>query len=131
MTSDSGSLEPPGPPRDWRPEWQLPRVVAVETQRVTPESPRRRNFESALPRPEYAIEFLVETDAPVPVLAPGPVLHVGATPVTEVREDDPTHYRFLALQPDALEPGAPLRLGWSEQPPAEQQDIESRYETPA
>ena len=131
MTSDSGSLEPPGPPRDWRPEWQLPRVVAVETQRVTPEPPRRRNFESALPRPEYAIEFLVETDAPVPVRAPGPVLHVGATPVTEVREDDPTHYRFLALQPDALEPGAPLRLGWSDQPPAEQQDIASRYETPA
>jgi hypothetical protein len=130
MTSDPGALEPPGPPRDWRPEWQLPRVLAVQTQRVTPEPPRRRNFESILPYPEYAIEFLVETDAPIPIRALAPVLYVGSTPVTEVREDDPTHYRFVSLEPDALEKGAPLRLGWSGQPPAEQQDIGAGYESP-
>jgi len=72
----------------------------------------------------------VQTDAPIPVRALGPVLYVGSTPVTEVREDDPTHYRFIALEPDALERGAPLRLAWSGQPPAEDQDIGSRYEIP-
>src|SRR5687768_3429708 len=48
-----------------------------------------------------------------------------ATVGVRTSDDDPTHYRFVALQPDALEPGAPLRLGWSDQPPSEQQDIGS------
>jgi len=130
MTSDPGSLESSAPFGDRRTSLQLPGVVAVQAQRVTPEPPARRNFDSALPRPEQAIEFAVETDAPIPIRALAPVLFVGDTAVTEVRADDPTHYRFLALQPDALQDGAVLRLGWSGRAPAEGQDIGARYEAP-
>ena len=115
MTTDPGEFERPGR----GPGFELPDVVSVRIRRVRHERPARRNFRSALPAVDNAVEVLVETTAPIPIRALGPVLWVGDTPLTEATADDETHYRFLGLQPHRLTANAPLRLGWSGQPPAD------------
>lgn len=109
MTNDQGQREP----RGRRPDFRLPGVLGVVARRTRFEPPVRRNFESVLPTLESTVEFLVETDGPIPARALAPVLYVGDTPVTEVSADDETHYRFVALAPDDLRAGAPVSLGWS------------------
>jgi hypothetical protein len=126
MSTDSGVLEPPEP----RPAQDLPQVTDLRARRVRFEPPERRNFPSALPRLDSTVEFLVETDAPIPARALAPVLYVGDTPASEVTADDATHYRFVTLQPDALEDGAPISLGWSGRPPAERAETAYRFEDP-
>lgn len=118
MTSDPGARE-----RRRKPRFDLPAVVSVEARPATFEPPRRRNFASQLPVLESTVEFLVETDAPIPVRALAPVIYVGETAVTEVFAEGDTHYRFVALQPDELRAGAPITLGWSGAP------VEERVET--
>jgi hypothetical protein len=125
MSSDPGELEP----REALPIFDLPRTKSVETRR-TQFIPRRRNFMSALPEVDNAIEILVATDSPIPVRALGPVLVVGETVLTEVAADDDTHYRFVALEPEALDPGAPISLGWSGRPPAESIPTGFQFEPP-
>jgi hypothetical protein len=126
MSSDPGELEP----REASPIFELPQVKSVETRR-TQFIPRRRNFRSALPEVDNAVEFVVATDSSIPARALGPVLVVGETVLTEVAADDDTHYRFVALEPEALEPGAPISLGWSGRPPAESIPTGFRFELPA
>jgi hypothetical protein len=123
MTSDSGEREKRPP----RPRFDLPKVTGIEIRRIAWEPPRRRNFESALPKVTEAVEFLVETEEPIPVRGLGPVLYVGDAPIVEVRADDATHYRFVGLQPDSYEPGAPLSLGWSGRP-GERQPTPHRFD---
>jgi hypothetical protein len=126
MSTDPGAVEP----REPRPPLDLPQVIAVRARRVRFEPPERRNFSSALPRMDSTVEFLVETDAPIPARALAPVLYVGDTPATEVTADDATHYRFVTLRPDALEDGASISLGWSGRPPAERVETAYRFEDP-
>lgn len=111
MTSDPGAIEPQSP----TPDFSLPGIKSVQ-RRPTQFRPRRRNFESALPDVDDAIEFLVETHAPIPTRGLGPVLYVGDAVLTEVEQDDETHYRFVALRPEQLRTDAPVRLGWSGEP---------------
>lgn len=111
MADDPGRREPRGP----RPTIRLPQVIGVEVRATRFEPPAHRNFASQLPALDRTVEFLVETDRPIPVRSVGPVLFVGDVPVTEVRADDPHHYRFVALRPDDLRPGDPVRLGWAGQ----------------
>ena len=123
MTSDSGEREERAP----RPRYELPTVTGVEVRRITWEAPRRRNFASALPESAEAVEFLVETEEPIPARALSPVLYVGDTPIVEVSADDATHYRFVGLRPETYEAGAPLSLGWSGQP-AERRQTPHRFD---
>jgi hypothetical protein len=125
VTSDPGARE-----RRPRPHFDLPRPVSVTARLTRFEPPERRNFESALPRLTRTVEFLVETDAPIPVRAAAPVLYVGDVPVTEVVADDDTHYRFIALQPESLRRGAPVTLGWSGQPPSDRIDAGTPFTPP-
>jgi hypothetical protein len=112
MTTDPGQAERP----DRGPGFELPDVVSISIRRIRYERPVRRNVRSALPTTDNAVEVMVETSAPIPVRALGPVLWVGETPLTEATADDETHYRFLGLEPHRLTLDAPLRLGWSGQP---------------
>jgi hypothetical protein len=125
MSSDPGELEP----QPDRPTYELPRVTSVETRR-TQFAPRRRNFKTALPDVDTAVEFLVVTDGAIPARALGPVLVVGESILTEVAAADDTHYRFVALEPQTLEPGAPISLGWSGRPVAESIPTGFRFELP-
>lgn len=123
MTSDSSEREPAAP----RVGYGLPDVIGVNSRRIEIDRRGPRNFESALPSRGEAIEFVVETEGPIPTRALGPVLYVGEVPLVEVTADDETHYRFVGLQPEALDAGAPLSLGWSGRPD-ERQMTEYRYE---
>ena len=109
MTNDQGTREP----RGRRPDFRLPAVLGVTARRTRFEPPAHRNFESRLPALEDTVEFLVETDGPIPARALAPVLYVGDLPVTEVSALDETHYRFVAMTPDQLRVDAPVTLGWS------------------
>jgi hypothetical protein len=115
VTTDPGELDRPSR----GPGLELPEVISVSVRRLRHERPVRRNFSSALPTVENAVEVVVETSAPIPIRALGPVLWVGDAPLTEVTADDETHYRFRGLEPRRLTPNAPMRLGWSGQPPAD------------
>jgi len=126
MTTDPGQAERP----DRGPGFELPDVVSVRIRRVRHERPVRRNFTSALPATDNAVEVLVETSAPIPIRALGPVLWVGETPLTETSADDETHYRFLGLEPHRLTVNAPLRLGWSGQPPTDTRATRFTYTEP-
>lgn len=124
MTSDHPERDAPAP----RPSSGVPDIVTVEIRRVALKPSPRRNFRSALPSVDDAVEFLVETDRPFPSRALGPALYVGETPVLEVTADDPTHYRFRSLEPDRLQRGAPLSLGWSGKPRSARRTTEFRFE---
>jgi hypothetical protein len=123
MTSDPGARE-----RRPKPGISLPGVVSVVTRPTRFEPPKRRNFSSELPALRSTVEFLVETDGPIPVRALAPVIYVGDTPVTEVYADDDTHYRFVALRPDKLRDGEPVTLGWSGAPAEERVETGLRFE---
>ncbi|MEU7297284.1 hypothetical protein AB0A76_29495 [Streptomyces exfoliatus] len=112
MTNDPGELEPPAP----RARHELPDVLSIDTRSIRYEPPQFRNFRSALPEGGDVVEFLVETEAPIPARALGPALQVGTTLVAEVVEVDSTHYRFLAFDPERLAPGARIGLCWSGAP---------------
>ncbi|MFI6578151.1 hypothetical protein ACIBFB_20380 [Nocardiopsis sp. NPDC050513] len=111
MTNDPEASHPSPAPR---PGSALPDVLAVEARLIRYRAPRHRHFPSALPDDVEAVEFLVETDAPIPRRALGPALHVGSAVLTEVTAVDPTHYRFVGFAPGALEPGARIGLGWTD-----------------
>ncbi len=111
MTNDPGGRER----RPRRPNLTLPRVIDVVARRTGFDPPKLRNFTSALTLLDDTVEFVVETDGPIPVRALGPVLWIGDSQVTEVRADDETHYVFLSLQPEELKEGQPIGLGWSGQ----------------
>lgn len=125
MTSDPGAAE-----RRRRPRFDLPRPLSVTARLTRFEPQERRNFESSLPRLPRTVEFLVETDAPIPVRALSPVLYVGDVAVTEVVADDDTHYRFIALQPASLRQGEPVTLGWSGQPASDRIDTGATFVAP-
>jgi hypothetical protein len=125
MTDDPGIRE-----RRPRPDFDLPRVVAVTSRLTTFEPPKHRNFESQVPRVEGTVEFLVETDGPIPIRALAPVLYVGETPAAAVGADDDTHYRFVVLEPSRLRDGEPVALGWMGAPPSERSDAGIRFTSP-
>jgi hypothetical protein len=126
MTADPGRREP----RGRRPDFSLPAVRSVTARRASFTPPPRRNFESRLPTLESTVEFEVETEAPIPIRALGPVLYVGDTPTHHLRADDETHHRFVALRPDELREGAPITLGWTGDPPASRTDTGQTFTAP-
>ena len=83
----------------------------------------------ALARYDAAIEFTVTTDGPFPVRALGPALYVGQTAVIESEQVEGERYRFLAFEPDALEEGAPIALGWSARS-TDRRETRFRFERP-
>jgi hypothetical protein len=115
MSNDSGERLPDPP----RVDLEMPDVLRVEMRATTFEPRQPRNFESTLPRSDDAVEFVVETDGPIPIRALGPALYVGKTPVTEVTEVGPNTYRFVAPARRDLKRDAEIRLGWTGRPPAE------------
>jgi hypothetical protein len=124
MSTDSSQPIAEGP----RPGWDLPSIRNIEIRRIPFEPRRPRNFESALADYEEAAEFRVRTSGPIPARALGPALFVGNVQVIESEQVEGDLYRFLAFDPDRLEPGAPIKWGWINAPEEEQRETEFRYE---
>ena len=92
MSGDSGERLPDLP----RADFPMPKVLDIQIRVTTFEAPRLRNFTSSLPRSDEAVEFIVQTDGPIPIRALAPALYVGDAAVTEVTEVGPNTYRFVA-----------------------------------
>lgn len=125
MSDDPGTRE-----RRQRPDFDLPRIVAVDARVVDLEPPKHRNFTSQLPRIESTVEFFVETDGPIPIRALAPVLYVGETPAAATGADDDTHYRFVVYDPSTLREDEPITLGWMSAPLSERVDTGIRFSAP-
>jgi hypothetical protein len=110
MATDSSDFDRPEP----TPSFELPGIRDVSIRRVQFISPERRNFKSAMTAVDNAVEFVVETSAPIPIRALGPALFIGDVAITEVTADDDHHYRFVALAPETLEQDARISLGWTD-----------------
>jgi hypothetical protein len=124
MTTDSSKPITPGP----RPDWRLPAIIGIEIRRIDYEPRRLRHFESALSRYKEVIEFIVQTDGPVPARALGPALFVAGEQVNECEQVADNTYRFLAFELERLEAGAPISWGWMSDPEEERQETSYRLE---
>lgn len=113
MSVDSGTRMPDPP----RADFSLPQVIDIAIKATSFDPPKLRNFAPSLPPSSDAVEFIVKTDAPIPVRALGPVLYVGTTPVTEVSEIAENTYRFIAPTRKDLRQDAEIALGWTGQKP--------------
>ena len=116
-SSDSGERLPDPP----RADLSMPKMLDVQIRETTFEPRPLRNFASSLPSGGDAVEFIVKTDAPIPIRALGPALYVGETPVTEVTQIGPNTYRFVAPSRQTLQGDAAIRLGWTGQTPTAEQ----------
>jgi hypothetical protein len=63
-----------------------------------------------------AVELLVTTSEEIPALAVTPSLIVGEVPLGEYEPVGPNRYLFVAAQPERLQEGAPISLGWPDRP---------------
>lgn len=106
----------------------LPRIRMLRIRRIPFEPPKLEHFNSSLSRFKEAIEFIVETEGPIPARAYGPALFVGDVEVSQSERIDETTWRLLALEPERLRPGAPICWGWMKDPEAARQCTQFRYD---
>jgi hypothetical protein len=96
--------------------WRLPEVLSVETRHAVYREPRIYWAGTEDRRARQVVEFLVRTSTGLPIRALPPVLLVGDVPVGECRQEGKNLYRYFAYEPERLQPGAPISLGWPNQP---------------
>ena len=112
MATDSSSQLPAPEPTNI----ELPKVLDIQIRRIRFRPRRLRNFKSQLAKYTEAVEFMVQTDGPVPVRAIGPALMIGELRIIEGEKVEETLYRFLAFEIDRLEPRAQIYWGWMNDP---------------
>lgn len=108
MSMDSGE---PGRP-DWLDLARLPDILAVRLRRRAFDPPRRVTSKGVDREVTEAIEIEIRVSEPFVIRALGPVLWVGDEPLTVAETDADDVYRFLAFEPKALAPEAPIALSW-------------------
>lgn len=124
MTQDSGDREPLAPP----PDWSLPRLVKLRIRRSVIEAPRLEYFRSSYPDRSDVVELEATFDGPLPGRALPPALFVGQVPVLpHGSAPDATIVRFASLQPNELEDGADITVGWFKDPPESRVSTGYRY----
>jgi hypothetical protein len=101
------------------PSWDLPEIQSIKI-RSAPFKPRAlEHFDHPLAAVPEAVEIVVSLEAPVPIRALSPVLWVGDQLLTEseVLDKGGKKMRFWSLEPAKLQPGAPIRMLWMNEPP--------------
>jgi hypothetical protein len=106
----------------------LPRLRNLRIRRIAFEAPKHEHLRSSLERYHEAIEFIVETDGPVPARDYGPALFVGDVEVNQSERIDETTWRLLAFDQTRLSLGAPISWGWMKDPERLRQRTPFRYE---
>jgi hypothetical protein len=114
-------------PETPRADLSMPKILDVQIRETTFEPRPLRNFTSSLASARDSVEFIVRTDAPIPIRDLGPALYVGQTPLVEVTQIGPNTYRFVAPTRENLQRDSAIRLSWSGQKPTEEQTAEFRY----
>jgi hypothetical protein len=112
MSTDKSIKEPAAP----RPDWRLPEVIDIKIRLIPYQAPRLRHFKSGFEKYNEAIEFLVKTDGSIPPRALSPALIVDDVKIVEGEAVDRTTTRFLSFEFDQLQEGAPISLGWEDDP---------------
>jgi hypothetical protein len=92
--------------------FKLPQIENIEIKLIPYEAPKLRYFKSSFSKYSQAIEFLITTDAPIPVRALSPVLYIGEMPLTEGETIKENSYRFLAFEINELKDNTPIYFGW-------------------
>ena len=92
--------------------FKLPQIENIEIKLIPYEVPKLRYFKSSFSKYSQAIEFLITTDAPIPVRALSPVLYIGEMPLTEGETIKENSYRFLAFEINELKDNTPIYFGW-------------------
>lgn len=123
MSTDAGSPIPSRPPFST----DLPRIVDMRIRRIEYQAPKLENFESSLSHYRDAIEFVVETDGPLPARAYGPALFVGDVEVDNSEVTGETTIRFLLFDHERLQPGTPITWGWMKDPEKRRMSTEFHY----
>jgi len=115
--------------RDTRQEGQydLPEILEVEATRVRYPQPRIYFVGREQREAREAVEILVRTSRSLPVMAMPPVIFVGETPILEYGQAGPKRYRFYVFQPERLQAGSPISIGWPDDP-ASKVPTRFRYE---
>ena len=94
----------------------FPRVLAVESKRVTFREPRVWWDGPEPKRANGAVEFLVRTSAALPIRGLSPVLIVGEVAVGICQQAGKNLYRYFAYDAERLRPGAPISFGFPQLP---------------
>lgn len=113
---DGSDVQLPEPTPDEPDLSFLPEVLALESVLRTYRKPRFRVHGAKVEEVHKAVEITIETSAPFPERALGPVLLIGRAEVNEAERVGPNRYRFYAYDVDKLKPDSPIRLGWFSQP---------------
>lgn len=125
--TDSGDRKPGGRP----PYLKLPELLNVSLFRVPFEPRRLRHVQSAFVEVREAIELRVETDEAISMTEDvTPVLYVGDTMVTELRDLGKNVYSFLAIEEHRLQAGAPIVLAYPNTPRNLRRESAHYYEEP-
>ena len=124
MSTDSGAPIAPRPPAST----ELPQIVTIRMRRIPYQAPKLVHFKSSLSRHKEAIEFIVETDGVTPTRSYGPALFIDDVEVRNSELVDPKTWRFLAFDPEALKPGAPISWGWMKDPKEKRQRTKFTYD---
>ena len=104
---------PPGSGEEGRINlWRLPRLVSIAVRHVTYPQPKVYYVGTERKETRQAVELRVQTDAPLPIRAVTPILKIGNTVIADYNTEGATRYRFVAYEPERLEPGAVIRWGW-------------------
>lgn len=110
--------------------WHLPDVLDLVVRWVSYEPPKLR-YVSPTEVAEYTegIEFEIRTETPLPTRALPPVILVGNEIVGDMEEVGGNRYIFRGFEPDRLNRGAPIALGWPTKP-GQTRETKFRYEPP-
>jgi hypothetical protein len=96
--------------------WQLPGIVNVEAKRVRYDPPKQFWVNRQVLEVRDGLELLVQLTHGLPSRAMSPALYIGDTPIADYEIAGPNLYRFFVIDPTALQPGAPIALGWPQLP---------------
>jgi hypothetical protein len=92
--------------------WHLPEVSTVIVNRVRYNNAKLRFENGRLVKKFQAIELLLNTSNEFPVRALSPALFIGERILSDFQIVGRNSYKFYAFNPEGLEQGMPIFIGW-------------------
>lgn len=96
--------------------WDLPNIVNVEVKPARYNPPKQFWVDQKILEVREGLEILVQLSAPLLPRAKTPALYIGDTPITYYETAGENLYRFIAINPSALQANAPIAMGWPQLP---------------
>ncbi|MCH7736342.1 MAG: hypothetical protein IH872_02965 [Chloroflexi bacterium] len=90
----------------------LPAIREMEITRVRYEVPRPYYVGRDRIECSNGVEFMINTDGPIPIRALSPILFVGDVEIDAYEELGENNYRFIAYLTEELKEGDQISFGW-------------------